>query len=323
MGSPNGNRGAIGSLLWATPAFLLGMYIGVRRAGMAVLYNRVEWPEQRIVRDLPYHGDSSDSKHRLDLFLPDGDNWPVMVFIHGGGLNSGDKSLRVCGKDVYGNIGRFYASQGLGVAIINYRLQPKVTWREQVDDAAHAVAWVYSHAANYGANTNRLFVAGHSAGAYLASRLALDRNALRRCGLSSAILTGVVAASGAGLDLADARTYELGQRAWHYAARFRCGDTTDQWKKDASPVWCAAPGAPPFLILSAQRECEGLQRQSQLLHAALQRHHIPSRLVMVPGQNHCRLVLALSRADKPATEAVLHFIRKTAAVTLPAQTVAA
>jgi acetyl esterase/lipase len=323
MGSPNGDRGALGSVLWATPAFLLGMYIGVRRAGMAVLYNRVEWPEERILRDLPYRGDSPDPKHHLDLFLPEGDNWPVMVFIHGGGLNSGDKALRVCGKDVYGNIGRFYASQGIGVAIINYRLQPKVTWREQVDDAAQAVAWVYAHAARYGANTSRFFIAGHSAGAYLAARLALDPNPLRGLGLSPDIISGVVAASGAALDLTDSKTYQLGQKAWHYAARFRCGDTTDQWKKEASPVWCAAPGAPPFLIVSAERECEGLQRQSQLLHAALQRNNIPSQIVMVPGQNHCRLVLALSRADKPAAEAVLRFIRKTTRVALPAQTVAA
>jgi acetyl esterase/lipase len=323
MGSPNGNRGALGSLLWATPAFLLGMYIGVRRAGMAVLYKRVEWPEERIIRDLPYRDDSPDPKHHLDLFLPVGDNWPVMVFIHGGGLNSGDKALRVCGKDVYGNIGRFYASQGIGVAIINYRLQPKVTWREQVDDAAQAIAWVHAHAASYGANPGRFFVAGHSAGAYLATRVALDPKPLRRLSLSPELISGVIAASGAALDLADAKTYQLGQKAWHYAARFRCGDTTDQWKKEASPVWCAAPGAPPFLILSAERECEGLQRQSQLLHAALRRNNIPSQIVMVPGQNHCRLVLALSRADKPAVEAVLRFIRETAPVALPAQIVAA
>lgn len=312
------------SLLWVTPAFLFGVYLGLRRTVVSVLYKPASLPERQILRDVPYRHGSLDPKHRLDLFLPKGDQWPIMVFIHGGGLNSGDKALRVCGRDVYGNIGRFYASQGIGVAVINYRLQPNVTWREQVDDAAHAVAWVYSRAAAYGADTSRLFLVGHSAGAYLACRVALDPQPLLRLGLSRNILTGVVAASGAALDLADAQTYELGQRLCHYAARFRCGDPTEDWKKEASAVSCAAPGAAPFLILSAERECEGLQRQSQLLHAALRRNQIPSQFVIVPGQNHCRVVLALSRADKPAAQAVLRFIRNTPArVALPTQTVAA
>src|SRR5439155_18980367 len=91
-----------------------------------------------IHRDICYREGSADEKHRLDLFLPHGTNWPILIFIHGGGLTSGDKALRVSGADVYGNIGRFYASQGIGVAVINYRLQPKVTWREQAEDVAHA-----------------------------------------------------------------------------------------------------------------------------------------------------------------------------------------
>ena len=60
---------------------------------------------------------------------------------------------------------------------------------------------MYSNSATYGANTSRLFVAGHSAGGYLAARVALDQKPLLRLGLSPAILTGVIAASGAGLDL--------------------------------------------------------------------------------------------------------------------------
>src|SRR5439155_21038348 len=59
-----------------------------------------------IHRDICYREGSADEKHRLDLFLPHGTNWPILIFIHGGGLTSGDKALRVSGADVYGNIGR-------------------------------------------------------------------------------------------------------------------------------------------------------------------------------------------------------------------------
>jgi acetyl esterase/lipase len=231
-----------------------------------------------------------------------------MVFVHGGGLCAGDKSLRVGGADVYGNIGRFYASRGIGVAVLNYRLQPKVSWREQVEDVAQATAWVYSHAGTYGGNATRLFIAGHSAGAHLAARIALDPNPLRQLGLSPAILNGVVAVSGAGFDLSDVKTYELGHKLCHYEARFRCGDPTENWKKEASPITYAGAGAPPFLILYPEGEDKSLQRQSQLLHETLQAKKVPSQLVVVPGQNHCRIVLSLSRPDKMSAVAVLDFI---------------
>jgi acetyl esterase/lipase len=216
---------------------------------------------------------------------------------------------------VYANIGRFYASQGIGVALINYRLQPKVSWREQVEDVAHAISWACSHLGIYGANTSRMFIGGHSAGAYLAARVALDPAPLAELGLSAGVLSGVIAVSGAGFDLSDTQTYELGHRLGDYEARFRCGGSTENWKNEASPITYATPGAPPFLILYAEGESKSLQRQSQLLHEALRRHGVQSDLVVVPGQNHCRIVLTLSRSDKTSAPAILRFIE--GAVTLP------
>src|SRR5690606_35188130 len=87
-----------------------------------------------------------DEKTRLDLFFPAGSGWPVMVFVHGGGWSSGDKDLRVGGRDVYRNIGRFYAARGIGVAVINYRLLPGVHWRTQLRDVAHAALYTRTRA---------------------------------------------------------------------------------------------------------------------------------------------------------------------------------
>jgi acetyl esterase/lipase len=292
---------------------LVSGYVAVRRAGMAVFYKPVSLSAERVLRDFPYRDGSQNPKHRLDLFLPEGTNWPILIFIHGGGLDAGDKSLRVGGEDVYGNIGRFYASEGIGVAVINYRLQPEVNWRQQVEDAAHATAWVYSHLGDYGGDISRIFVGGHSAGAHLAARVALDAAPLSQLGISPGVLSGVIAVSGAGFDLNDMKTYELGQKLWRYENRFRCGDPTNHWKKEASPISFASPGAPPFLILYAERETKSLQRQSQLLHEALRKNQVPSELIVVPKQNHCRMVLALSRPDKTAGPAILRFIKSFAA----------
>jgi len=309
MDAPNGKRRMLASLLLMTPGFIFSGYVALRRAGMAMLYKPAILPDEQIRRNIPYRDGSNDEKHQLDLFLPPGTGWPILVFIHGGALASGDKCLRVGGADVYGNIGRFYAGRGIGVAVINYRLQPKVTWREQVDDVVHAIAWVYSHLGKYGGDTSRLFLSGHSAGAHLAARVALDPRPLAQLGLSPGILSGVIAISGAGFDLSDTKTYELGAKLHMYEERFRCHPNED-WQKEASPICCAGPGAPPFLIVYAEGETKALQWQSQLMHRTLLEKQIPSELVEVPGQSHCRIVLTLSRPDKTSAPAILRFITK-------------
>src|SRR5678810_194777 len=113
MDSVAARRRLLASLLLVGPGILSG-YMMVRRAVFGTLYKPVSLPKNQVLREVVYREGSADSKHRLDLFLPEGTQWPILVFVHGGGLNSGDKALRVAGSDVYGNIGRFYANHGIG-----------------------------------------------------------------------------------------------------------------------------------------------------------------------------------------------------------------
>ena len=69
-----------------------------------------------------------------------------------------------------------------------------------------------------------------------------------------------------------------------------------------------SPQSPPFLILYATGETKALQHQSQLLHAALEKNGVASRLVPVPGESHTRIVLALSHPDKVPARAILDFV---------------
>jgi acetyl esterase/lipase len=292
-----------------------GLFIGllsgdfvVERIVIYFLYKKAELPESQVIRDKSYREGSSPGQ-RLNLFLPDSPGWPVLIFVHGGGWSSGDKDLTVGDADVYGNIGRFFASHGIGVAIINYRLLPQVSWPEQIEDVADATAWVASHIADYGGSPSRLFLSGHSAGTQIATRVALDPAPLEKRGLSPRILCGVIAVSGAGLDLQDAKTYELGEDIRYYEKRFRDGATGESWRQAASPISFVNASAPPFLIVYAEGESKGLQRQSGLLHEALASAGAESQIVIVPGQNHQRIVLTLSRPDKVAGPAILKFLQ--------------
>ncbi len=294
----------------------------VKRVGIGLVYKEVKLPEANTLRNLAYR-DTGDPKHRLNLFLPLADSvrqarWPTVVFVHGGGWTEGDRDYAFGGADIYNNIGRFFAQHGIGAATVSYRLMPGVTWREQVDDVAAAVAYAQARVAQHGGDPTALFLMGHSAGAYLATSVALDTTALQAHGVSAGAVCGVMPVSGAALDLADRETYALEDNFDYYSARFAPDrvaratppETPFPWQRDASPITSVRAGAPPFLLFYAGGETRALQRQSQLLDAALRQAGVSSEIVVVPGKSHSRILPTLSRTDHTAGPALLDFVRR-------------
>ena len=103
----------------------------------------------------------------LDLYLPQtGQNFPVLFFVHGGALIKGDKSSLAT------NAVRF-VEQGYAVVAVNYRLSPAVKFPAHIEDVAQGFAWVHKNIGKYGGDQKRIFVAGGSAGGYLATLLTL------------------------------------------------------------------------------------------------------------------------------------------------------
>ena len=307
-------------LLACTCLFALPGCGVVQKLAIGVVYDEVALPEANVVRDLAYR-DTGNPKHRLNLFLPLEDSvrstpWPTVVFVHGGGWTEGDRNLTYGGEDIYNNIGRFFAQRGIGGATVSYRLMPEVTWREQVDDVAAAVAFLQREVAARGGDPASVFLMGHSAGAYLATFVALDLARLQAAEAPAA-LCGAIPVSGAALDLRDRETYRLRDNFDYYSARFSpdrvARDTPPaepfDWQSKASPIRFARSDAPPFLILYAGGETEALQRQSHLLDTALRTTGAQSEIVVVPGKSHERIVPALSRDDQTAGPAMLRFVR--------------
>ncbi len=289
----------------------------VERVGVGLLYQKSPLPAGSIRRDVAY---GPDARHRLDLFLPAGPaGWPTAVFVHGGSWTEGDKALEVGGADVYGNIGRYLAGQGIGAAVINYRLQPGATWQEQIGDVGQAVAWAHRNIADHGGNPGRFFLFGHSAGAELAAYAALDPRVLAAAGVPASALRGVIAVSGAGLDLTDPKTYALGHSPDYYRGIFDPAKTNPRWQQTASAVHYIRSNSPPFLVMVGGAEEPAMIRQSVRLHEALQARGVPSTLLKIPWQSHGRMVLTLSRQDQRSGPAVVEFIRENGAKRPPAR----
>ena len=96
-------------------------------------------------------------------------NASVHIFIHGGYWRALDKSdhSQLANPFVENNI--LYFS-------INHDLCPAVTLSEIIQQVNSAIIWIYNNCKNYGGDKNKITISGHSAGAYLAAILALNKD---------------------------------------------------------------------------------------------------------------------------------------------------
>ena len=237
-----------------------------------------------VSKNVPYV-DNGGAKQKLDLYLPkDKKDFPVLVFIHGGGWTSGDRAL-------YQPIGNMLAKAGIAVAIPSYRLMPGVKFADQVDDAAAAVAWVAKNIGARGGDLNRLFISGHSAGGHLASLLGLDASYLKKHDVdASTAIRGVMSLSG---------VYDVKGISIFGEMDIR---------KAASPMEYVRKGLPPFLVTYCQWDYPFLPYQARQFSAALKQSFVHTKLVYVPGLSHISEVIHMMDPEDITLKAIVRFI---------------
>jgi acetyl esterase/lipase len=132
-------------------------------------------------------------RQKLDLYQPasaaPAGGWPIVVFYYGGSWNSGERAD-------YKFVGEALAARGVLTLVADYRLYPEVRYPEFLRDSALALAFGFKESARLGGNPKRLFVMGHSAGAYNAAMLALDTRWLAPTGHTPAELAGWIGLAG-------------------------------------------------------------------------------------------------------------------------------
>ncbi len=92
---------------------------------------------------------------------------PILIHFHGGAFTGGRKS-----NECRPLLQRF-ARRGWLCISANYRLRPSATFPDFLIDAKRVIAWARAHAGEYGADPDRMLIAGSSAGAHIAAIAAL------------------------------------------------------------------------------------------------------------------------------------------------------
>lgn len=102
---------------------------------------------------------------QLDFYPASQPNAPVVVVVHGGGWQSGD-------REQFAATNHVLAQAGYAVAAIDYRLAPEYRWPAQRDDTLQAIAWLKAHATELNIDPGRIVLMGRSAGAQVAGAVA-------------------------------------------------------------------------------------------------------------------------------------------------------
>jgi acetyl esterase/lipase len=141
-----------------------------------------------VTRSIVY---GKDKRQTLDIYVPKNvRSAPVAVFFYGGTWQSGDKAT-------YAFVASALAAKGIVTIVPDYRLYPAVRYPAFIQDGAAVVRWARDHAETYGGDPEKIYVVGHSAGAYIAAMLALDRQWLGQQNLNPAHdLKGFIGISG-------------------------------------------------------------------------------------------------------------------------------
>lgn len=259
--------------------------------------------EPKIVNGLAYKSGDLTALERercvLDLHLPAvtaGRNFPTLVWFHGGGLTEGKWN------DTFtSGIAKAYARAGIAVAAVGYRLSPTVTFPAYLEDGAAAFAWVQRHITEHGGDPRAVFLSGHSAGAYLALMVGLDRTYLAKHQVAQDAVAGIVAVAG--------------QTLTHYTVRLERGLPKETIIADAAaPLHHARKDSPPVFALVAERDMAMRVEENQLLVAALKA--AGNRNVgyfFAAGRDHGNIAGWMAKPDDAVAAEVVAYVRRLAA----------
>ena len=242
-------------------------------------------------------------RQRLDIYVPKGNEHPapVVLFLYGGSWKSGK-------REDYGFVGHAFNAHGYVTVLPDYRLVPEIRYPEFIIDNVSALRWVVENIIRYGGDPQRLFVVGHSAGAYNAVMLALLENVPDSDGGPLPQISAVAGLAG---------PYDFLPMVYQA--------TKDAFKgvedlPSTQPVNLVSVTSPPMVLITGTDDKLVSPEHSQSLHRAAQSVGARSTMITYPEVGHIKLLLSLSkpfRSNTPALNDIVEFFEYAEALTRP------
>jgi acetyl esterase/lipase len=227
----------------------------------------------------------------LDVHVPDGPGpFPLLLWVHGGGWQGGDKSLQPSGAQLR------QAKRGYVVASANYRLSGVAAHPAQIHDVKAALRWLRLHAAEFRIDPDRVGAWGSSAGGHLVALLGTSGGVAPLEGDAnpgpSSRVSAVVDWYGPS-DLPNMQAQGLPCSGDHSSASSPEGrmlgcavPECPERALEASPITWVSQDDPPFHVVHGTADCTVPPLQSRTLHDALAAAGVDSALTLVEGGGH-------------------------------------
>jgi arylformamidase len=263
---------------------------------------------QQLKRDVPYA--SAHERQVLDVYAPAGaKDLPVVFWIHGGGWQSGDKSMVALKPKAFMDAGFVFVS-------INHRLLPTVEMGAITRDVATALGWVHKNIASYGGDATRVLVMGHSSGGQLAALMCTDDRYAKAEGYSLKMIKGCVPVDADTFDIsAMIEVAETRARVHHlplpsYGHRQKFGNDPAK-HRDFSAVTHVAKDKdiPPFLILHISDRLD-TGAQARRMAAVLEASGISAKVVVGREATHTSINDNIGAPKDPVTGELFAFLAK-------------
>jgi acetyl esterase/lipase len=238
----------------------------------------------------------SDARQKLDVYTPRDLKGaaPVVVFFYGGSWNSGR-------RQDYAFVGEALASRGIVAVIADYRLYPRVRYPDFLDDGASAVAWTVKNINRFGGDSKRIFVMGHSSGAYNAAMVALDKRWLAKVDLKPTLLRGWIGLAGP-YDFIPIEDEDV-KPVFFYP----------NTPPDSQPINHVISSAPPALLIASRQDTTvDPERNTGHVAKKLRAAGVPVTELYYNNTSHTTLVAAFSwplRSLAPVLDNVVQFVK--------------